>query len=107
MKWILYLVVLLVVVVGGLFFVGWMLPVTTTTTRSVSLHQPPDAVFAVLVDVKNLAQWNRNTEKVEVLPPVDGKETTKQIFKGGMTMTIITTESAPPHHLVREMGDRP
>lgn len=106
MKWILYLAILLAVVVGGLFFVGWMLPVTTTTTRSISLHQPPDAVFTLLVDVKNLAQWNRNTEKVEVLPPVDGKEATKQVFKGGMTMTIITTESAPPHHLVREMGDR-
>ena len=40
-----------------------------------------------------------------MLPPVDGKETTKQTFKGGMTMTIVTAESSPPTHLVREMSD--
>ena len=52
-----------------------------------------------------MAEWNRNTEKVEILPPVGGNEATKQSFKGGMVMTIITAESAPPHHLVRTLGD--
>jgi hypothetical protein len=33
------------------------------------------------------------------------QKATKQSFKGGMVMTIITTESAPPHHLVRALGD--
>jgi hypothetical protein len=40
-----------------------------------------------------------------MLPPAGGKEATKQSFKGGMVMTIITAESAPPHHLLRTMGD--
>jgi len=44
-------------------------------------------------------------EKIEMLPPIDGKEASRQTFKGNMTMTIITSESTPPKHLVRSMGD--
>jgi uncharacterized protein YndB with AHSA1/START domain len=105
MKWLLYLVILLAILIGAVFLIGYALPAKTTISRSISLQQPPAAVFAVLADVKNLAQWNRNTERVDVLPPVDGKEATQQTFNGGMTMTIITAESVPPNHLVRVMGD--
>ena len=49
-------------------------------------------------------EWN--TEKVEMLRPVDGKEASKQTFKGGMSMIILTAESVPPRHPVREMGGR-
>lgn len=101
MKWILYAILLFVLLIGALFLAGYALPAKTTTSRSITLHQPPEAVFLVLADVKRIADWNRNTEKVEMLPPVDGKETTRQTFKGGMTMIIITSESAPPKHLVR------
>ena len=40
-----------------------------------------------------------------MLAPVDGKETTRQTFKGGMDMVITTTESSPPNHLVRTVVD--
>ena len=43
--------------------------------------------------------------KIEMLPPVDGKETTHQTFKGSMAMTIVTSESTPPSRLVRSMCD--
>ncbi|MBA3544820.1 MAG: SRPBCC family protein [Chthoniobacterales bacterium] len=105
MKWFLYAIVVLAVLIGAIFIVGYSLPARTTVSRSITLHQPPAAVFAVLADVEKMAEWNRNTEKVEMLPPIKGKEATKQTFKGGMTMTIITAESAPPGHLVRAMGD--
>ncbi len=105
MKWLLYFVGGVAVLVGLIFLVGYALPAQTTLTRTITLKQPPDAVFAVLADVRHLADWNRNTEKVEMLPPVNGKEATRQTFKGGMTMKIITTESAPPQHLVRTLGD--
>ena len=105
MKWILYLIVLLAVLLGAAFLAGYALPAKTTVSRSITLQQPPEAVFAVLADLPRLAEWNRNTEKVEMLPPVNGKEASKQTFKAGMTMTIVTVESVPPHHLVRAMGD--
>ena len=105
MKWILYAIVIIAVLIGAAFLAGYALPAKTTLSRSITLKQTPEAVFAVLADLPHLAEWNRNTEKVEMLPPVNGKETSKQTFKGGMVMTIVTTESAPPHHLVRAIGD--
>ncbi len=105
MKWILYAVVFIAFVIGATFLIGYALPARTTISRSIDLQETPEAVFAVLADVRRMAEWNRNTEKVEMLPPVGGKEATKQSFKGGMVMTIITVESAPPHHLVRTLGD--
>ena len=105
MKWMLYIVVFIALVIGVAFLIGYALPARTTISRSINLQQTPEAVFAVLADVRRMAEWNRNTEKVEILPPVGGNEATKQSFKGGMVMTIITAESAPPHHLVRTLGD--
>lgn len=105
MKWILYVVVFIALVIAMTFLVGYALPARATTSRTISLQQSPENVFAVLADAGRMSEWNRNIEKVEMLPPVGGKETTKQSFKGGMVMTIITTESRPPHRLVRTLGD--
>jgi hypothetical protein len=33
------------------------------------------------------------------------QKATKQSFKGEIVMTIITASSAPPHHLLRALGD--
>ena len=105
MKWLLYVVVFIVLVIGVTYLIGVVLPAKTTISRSITLQQAPEAIFAVLADVPRIAEWNRNPEKVEMMPPVEGREATKQTFKGGMVMTIVTAESAPPHHLVRQMGD--
>ncbi len=105
MKWVLYTVIFIALAIRVTFLVGYALPAQKTISRTINLQQTPEAVFAVLADVLRMAEWNRNTEKVEMLPSVGGKETTRQTFKGGMTMTIITTESVPPRRLVREMGD--
>ena len=105
MKWMLYTVVFIALVIGVTFLIGYALPARTTVSRSINLQQTPEAVFAVLADVRRMAEWNRNTEKVEMLPPMGGKEATKQSFKGGMVMIIITAESTPPRHLIRTLGD--
>jgi uncharacterized protein YndB with AHSA1/START domain len=105
MKWIVRILIFLVVLIGVAFAIGYALPAHTTHTRTITIKQTPDAVFALLADVQGMPKWNRHMEKVEMLPPVDGKEATKQTFEGNMVMTIITAESAPPTHLVRTMGD--
>jgi hypothetical protein len=93
MKWMLYIVVFIALVIGGTFLIGYALPARTTISRSIKMQQPPEAVFGILADVRRMAEWNRNTEKVEMLPSIGGKEATKQSFKGGMLITIITAES--------------
>jgi uncharacterized protein YndB with AHSA1/START domain len=105
MKWIIRIVVIIVVLGALIFAIGFILPSHTTHTRTITLKQPPEKVFAMLADIPNMPKWNRNMEKVEILTPVDGKETTRQTFKGGMDMVITTTESSPPNHLVRALGD--
>jgi hypothetical protein len=105
MKWIARILGIFVLIVAAAIGLGFALPVHTEHTRSVALKQNPDAIFAALSDVQAMPKWNRNMEKIEMLPPIDGKEATKQSFKGGMTMTIVTAESLAPTHLVREMRD--
>lgn len=105
MKWIARILSILMLLVLLAVVAAYSLPAQTTSTRTIMLKQPPDAIFAVLVDVLKLPDWNRNMTKLEMLPPIDGKEATRQTFKGGMTMTIVTTESLAPTHLEREMRD--
>ena len=62
MKWMLYAVVFIALVIGVTFLIGYALPARTTISRSINLQQTPEAVFAVLADVRRMAEWNRNTE---------------------------------------------
>jgi len=105
MKWSFRILMLLVLLVVGVIMVGYSLPARTTHTRTIMLKQTPEAIFAALDDVQKLLEWNRNVGKVELLPSIDGKQATKKTFKGGMTMTIVTTESLGPTHLTREIRD--
>ena len=82
-----------------------MIPAHQTHTRSITLKQGPDAVFALLTDLSKMPAWSRNLEKVEMLPPIDGHETSHQTFKGNMAMTVVTHESVPPRRLVRSVVD--
>ena len=105
MKILVGIIVALMALFGAAYAVGLMIPASQMHTRTISLKQKPEAVFAVVADVQNMPKWNTGLEKVELLPPIDGKEATRQTFKGNLQMTIVTTESDPPAHLVRTMGD--
>lgn len=105
MKWLLRILSVIVVLALLVLALGYSIPAHHQLTRTIDLKQTPEAIFAALADVQKMPEWNHNMEKVEMLPPIDGKEATKQTFNGGMTMTIVTAESSPPTHLVRAMGD--
>ena len=85
--------------------ISFALPAQTTHTRVTALKQAPEAVFALLSDAEKLPTWNRNLQKIEILPRIDGKEAMKQTLKGGMTMTVVTRESLAPTHLVRTVPE--
>lgn len=105
MKILFRIVLILIVLAGAAYLYALSIPAHQTHTRTTTLKQTPDAVFALLADLPSFPKWNHNMVKIEMLPPVDGKEATRQTFKGNMQMTIITTETMPPKHLVRSMGD--
>jgi len=105
MKILFRIILVLVVVAVAAYLYALSIPAHQPHTRTTTLKQTPEAVFALLTDLPNFPKWNHNMEKIEMLPPIDGKEATRQTFKGNMQMTIITSESTPPTRLVRSMGD--
>jgi len=105
MKNLFRIILILVVVAIAAYVYGLSLPAHQTHTRTTTLKQTPEAIFALLTDLPNFPKWNKDMVKIEMLPPIDGKEATRQTFNGNMAMTIITSESIPPKHLVRSMGD--
>jgi uncharacterized protein YndB with AHSA1/START domain len=105
MKILFRVILILAVLAGAAYLYALSIPAHQVHTRTIVLKQSPDAIFTLLTDLPNFPKWNRNMVKIEMLPPIDGKEATRQTFKGNMAMTIITSESAPPSRLVRSMGD--
>jgi uncharacterized protein YndB with AHSA1/START domain len=105
MKILFRIVIFLVVIAAAAYLYARTIAPHQTHTRTLTLKQTPEAIFALLTDMSNFPKWNRNMEKIEILPPIDGKEATRQTFKHNMVMTIITSESTPPKHLVRSMAD--
>ena len=105
MKILMRIALFLVVLAAAGYLYALTIPARQVHTRTVTLKQTPEAIFALLTDMPNFPKWNRNMEKIEMLPPIDGKEATRQTFKHNMVMTIITSESTPPKHLVRSMVD--
>ena len=105
MKILLRIVIVLLVLGLATYLYALSIPASQTNTRTTTLRQSPEAIFDLLEEVEKMPKWNRGLEKVEMLPPIDGKEATRQTFNGKMQMTIVTTESVPPTRLVRTMGD--
>ena len=105
MKILFRIILILIVLAGAAYLYALSIPAHQTHTRTTTLKQTPETIFALLTDLPNFPTWNRNMVRLEMLPPIDGKEATRQTFKGNMQMTNITSESTPPKHLVRSMGD--
>jgi uncharacterized protein YndB with AHSA1/START domain len=105
MKILFRIIIVLIVLAVAAYLYALSIPAHQVHTRTTILRQSPDAIFTLLTDLPNFPKWNRNMVKIEMLPPIDGKEATRQTFKGNMVMTIITSESTPPSRLVRSMGD--
>src|SRR5688572_33340685 len=73
MKWILWIVISLMVLVGVIAIVGYLLPVGHVASRSADFNKPPEAVHALISDLKNYSEWwpenEVNVEVVESVPP--------------------------------------
>ena len=68
MKWIVWVMVSLVAVVGLIAIVGYFLPVAHEASRSAEFSKPPEAVYALVSDLKNYSTWwPENEVAVEVV----------------------------------------
>lgn len=99
MKWILWIVLSLVAVIGAIALVGYLLPVSHEASRSAEFNKPPEAVYALISDLKNYQTWwpenQTNVEVVEAVAPA--KFVTRIVgetdFGGTWTMEIVPTST--------------
>ena len=104
MKWALIAVgtlVLLVVIIAG---IGYTLPVAHTARRSATLRAAPADVWAAITDVTAYPAWRGDVESVEVLAPVNGRQSWRETGTNG-TITYATERVDPSTRLVTRIAD--
>lgn len=82
---------------------GSMLPVAHVASRGATFAQPPDRVFAVIVDVEAFPRWRSDVRAVEVLawePAVRWREHARRD-----AITFERMEVQPPARLVTRIAD--
>jgi len=73
MRWILWIVAGLAVVILIVAIVGAMLPKAHVAYRTARVAMPPDALYALLVDVDRYQSWRPDVKSLQRLPDRDGK----------------------------------
>lgn len=74
MKWILRVAGAATALVGTIAGVGWFLPVAHEASRSADFGNPPEAVYALISDVKHYqAWWPENDVDVEVADAIPSR----------------------------------
>jgi uncharacterized protein YndB with AHSA1/START domain len=96
---VLVAIVLLVVVIG------YALPVKHTATRETVIPADTAAVFAAISTPSEFPQWRRGVKSVEMLPPVEGKQSFRENGSDG-AITYVYDELVPSQRLVSRIADR-
>jgi len=91
---------LIVIIVG----VGAMLPKSHVVSRAITLHQSPEAVFAVISNFKDAPLWRPNVQGVEALPPEGNLVRFREKSSDG-AITYEVVESVAPRRVVRRIAD--
>ena len=105
MKWALVAVGIIIVLVIGIVGIGYALPVAHTAQRSVVLAAPPPTVWATITDVAAYPTWREDVDTVEVLAPVDGRQSWREKGANG-EITYAMMAIDPPSRLVTRIMDR-
>ena len=95
MKRVIWSVVAVIAMAGVVAIIGYFLPVAHEASRSAEFNRPPEAVYALVSDLKNYSAWwpenELNVEVVEAVPP--SKFVTRIVgesaFGGTWTMEIV------------------
>jgi hypothetical protein len=102
MKWALIAVGVLVAVVALVAVIGMLLPKDHLASRRSRFHQPPEAVWAVIIGEPD---WRPDIKGLEKLEPRDGHRSWKEIDKRGQAITYVSVEETPPRRLVTRIAD--
>ncbi len=95
----------LVAIPVGMTLVGVTLPANHTASKSVDLPASAETVFDLVSDFAGQPAWRKGLERVEPAVGPGGRPAWREVFQGGRSMTLETTESDPPRRLVRTIVD--
>ena len=84
--------------------IGWMLPVSHVASASATLSRPPEAVYAMVSEVASYPRWWSEMSRVEMLPPVEGRQRFRQ-HMGSDAVVIEVLEAAAPSRFVTRIAD--
>ena len=105
LKIVLIAVAVLLLAVALSALIGFCLPKSHVVSRSIALRQRPEVVFTLLSGFTEAASWRPELKRVEILPPLEGKQVFREITsQGALTMEVV--ESRFPHRLVTHIVDR-
>jgi uncharacterized protein YndB with AHSA1/START domain len=105
MRWLAFVGIAVVVVALLVIATGLMLPRDHTATRTADASVPPDQIWAVITDVASYPKWRPDVKRVEILPPVDGRQSWREIRRND-SIPYETVESIPPTRFVTRIADR-
>ena len=83
MKWIAIVLAVVVVLAAIVVLIGAALPQSHVAVRSVSLHKPPADVWRTVTDVASAAAWRKDIQRVEMLPPANGRIAWREVGPQG------------------------
>ncbi len=105
MKWLQITVGVLILLIAILVGVGYTLPVAHTARRTVVLQAPPAEVWAAITDVAAYPAWRSDVESVELLAPVESRQSWRENGDNG-AITYAMVRVDPPTRLVTRITDR-
>src|SRR6185436_18676232 len=104
MRWILVALAGLVLLVALIAVIGAMLPKGHVAARSAVFRRTPQEVWDAIHGFAAYPEWRRETSKVEILDPVDGREHFRETSKFGV-ITFSVDEADPPRRMVTRIAD--
>jgi hypothetical protein len=105
MKRVLITVLVLISFLLAVPVVGLFLPRSHVVARTITLHQPPDAIWRVITDFEAAPTWRPNVARIEQLSAHQGFPVWREHYQTGDALTLATIESIAPARLVREIVD--
>ncbi len=102
MKWILAALLILAGILLLVVLIGALLPRKHVASRSVSLHQPAEAVWNLITGPPN---WRPSVRSYAELPSRDGHRVWSETDVHGQTVTFETVEMSPPRRWVTRIAD--
>jgi hypothetical protein len=104
MRWAIYIVAAIAIVAVLIVVIGYSLPKAHSVSRSATVAMPPEALYALLVDVDRYQSWRPAVKSLQRHPDRDGKPAwTEEV--SGMKIPLYFERAEPTSLLVSRIAD--